>query len=224
MRISVIIVGIQCVGEIMLEISEIKSLMGSRASVFNILGGMFSEAPKYKDVYALCKSVWEVTDIVEIIDENDELLSGYNDLQEWYNKVSEIAPNIIDVKLAEEFADIFLKKGSELSVDFPTSQSLVEVYHTNGYFMNEGFSPSHLSQMLYFISYMAENGAVATGLDEIQQSAKIQLDFIENYIMPLLSEFCSVLYERAEAYGIYVHIAVIIHGYMNLDCAAMKYF
>lgn len=208
----------------MLEMSEIKSLMGSRVSVFNILAGMFSEAPKYKDVYGLCKSIWEVTDIVEIIDENDELLSGYNALQDWYNKVSEIDPNVIDAKLGEEFTNLFLKQGSAMSVDFPPSEPLVEIYNANGYHMNEKFSPSNLSQMLYFMMYMCQNATLETDLEKIKHSAKIQADFIESYIMPLLSDFCSVLYERAVAYGIYVHIAVIIHGYMNLDCAAMKYF
>lgn len=207
----------------MIDLDEIKTIMTARAEVTKILGGMFAEAPKFADVYALCRAISGALDAVEIVDEKDELLDGYNDLQDWYSKASGLAPAIIDIKLIEEFDGLF-RKATAMSVDFPPEGAIADTYKAWSYTPIETLAPSNLAQMLLFISYMAENCATENDIERIKKSARVQVTFVENHIMPLISDFCAILYERAISHGIYRYLAVILHGYMNYDAATVKYF
>lgn len=207
----------------MIDLEEMKEIMAARAEVTKVLGGMFLTSPKFIDIYTLCKSLGDMLDAVEVVDEKDELLEGYNDLQDWYLKASEIKQAIIDIKLSEEFNELF-RKPTAISIDFPHDVMIAKAYQEYGYSIDESISPSNLSAMLSFIGYMAVACASEVDEEKIVSSAKVQAAFVENHIMPLLSDFCAILYERAVSYGVYRYLAVILHGYMNYDSATIKYF
>lgn len=208
----------------MIEISEIKELMRVRAAVASVLAKIMTEPPKTKDIHDLCKFLFGLNEAVEAVDENDELMSGYNDLKNWYEKACDIGTRIVDAKLYEEFGLLFKKHGTGMSINFPEDSVIFEAYKLNGYTPKEGLAPSNLGQMLYFLSFMADKTESINDLEEIKRSARLQRAFVENHIMPLLSDFCAILYERSVSYGVYRYMAVILHGYLNLDSASMQYF
>ena len=208
----------------MLEISEIKRLMTARSCVTAALGEVFINPPKFETLYTLCKKVWKVTEIIEILDENDELLQGYNNLQDWYIKASQLDKHFVEQKLTEEFNNLFDKDKNGMPLDFPTDRSLSENYIKWDYKPKNELSVSNIAQMLFFISFVAEQTAQMEDKKDIGRSASFQVTFIDNFIMPYLSNFCGVLHDKSVSYGVYQYIAVILHGYLNLDSATMEFF
>lgn len=206
----------------MIDIQSVKMLMAGRAGVYGLLADAFSFPMDMENIYNLCKYLYDLTESVEVIDEQEEIMQGFKGLAEWYSSAQKTKAEWVEEKLKEEFKYTFQSTGSAIGIIFPNSDNVYEFYNKFGY--TPQYDGRGINEMLSFMSYMAVETAKKDNLDDISQMCKSQLEFLNTFLLPYVSAFCEALYETALDFGIYQYIAVILHGFLMLDEPALKYF
>ncbi len=199
----------------MIDIQSIKLLMAGRAGVFTAPADM-------EMIYNLCKYLYDLTESVEVIDEQEEIMQGFKGLALWYQNAQKAEKSWVEAKLKEEFISVFKNPAGSIGIIFPNTENIDEVYNKYGY--KPEFKSGGLNEMLSFLSYMSIETAKQDNHETVSEYAKSQLLFLDTYIMPYISGFCEALYEAVPNYGIFQYIAVILHGFLMLDEPTLKYF
>lgn len=206
----------------MIDMQSIKLLMAGRAGVYGLLADIFTAPTDNDNIYNLCKYLYDLTESVEVIDEQEEILQGFKGLATWHKNASQVQASWIEAKLQEEFNFIFKNPAGSIGIIFPKTDNIDEFYSKYGY--TPEFKSGGINEMLSFMSYMSIETAKQENLEQVSEYAKAQLLFLDTFIMPYVSGFCEALYEASPNYGIFQYIAVILHGYLMLDEPTLKYF
>ncbi len=206
----------------MIDIQSIKLLMAGRAGVYGLLADIFTAPADMEIIYNLCKYLYDLTESVEVIDEQEEIMQGFKGLALWYQNAQKAEKGWVESKLKEEFVSVFKNPAMSIGIIFPNTENIDEVYNQYGY--KPEFKSGGLNEMLSFLSYMAVETAKQDNYEAVSVYAKAQLLFLDTYIMPYISGFCEALYEAVPNYGIFQYIAVILHGFLMLDEPTLKYF
>lgn len=206
----------------MIDIQSIKLLMAGRAGVYGLLADIFTAPADMEMIYNLCKYLYDLTESVEVIDEQEEIMQGFKGLALWYQNAQKAEKGWVEAKLKEEFISVFKNPAGSIGIIFPNTENIDEVYNKYGY--KPEFKSGGLNEMLSFLSHMAIETAKQDNHEAVSEYAKAQLLFLDTYIMPYVSGFCEALYEAAPNYGIFQYIAVILHGFLMLDEPTLKYF
>ena len=206
----------------MIDIQSIKLLMAGRAGVYGLLADIFTAPADMEMIYNLCKYLYDLTESVEVIDEQEEIMQGFKGLALWYQNAQKAEKSWVEAKLKEEFISVFKNPAGSIGIIFPNTENIDEVYNKYGY--KPEFKSGGLNEMLSFLSYMSIETAKQDNHETVSQYAKSQLLFLDTYIMPYISGFCEALYEAVPNYGIFQYIAVILHGFLMLDEPTLKYF
>ncbi len=203
----------------MIDIQSIKLLM---AGVYGLLADIFTAPADMEMIYNLCKYLYDLTESVEVIDEQEEIMQGFKGLALWYQNAQKAEKSWVEAKLKEEFISVFKNPAGSIGIIFPNTENIDEVYNKYGY--KPEFKSGGLNEMLSFLSYMSIETAKQDNHETVSEYAKSQLLFLDTYIMPYISGFCEALYEAVPNYGIFQYIAVILHGFLMLDEPTLKYF
>ena len=206
----------------MIDIQSIKLLMAGRAGVYGLLADIFTAPADMEMIYNLCKYLYDLTESVEVIDEQEEIMQGFKGLALWYQNAQKAEKSWVEAKLKEEFISVFKNPAGSIGIIFPNTENIDEVYNKYGY--KPEFKSGGLNEMLSFLSYMSIETAKQDNHETVSEYAKSQLLFLDTYIMPYISGFCEALYEALPNYGIFQYIAVILHGFLMLDEPTLKYF
>lgn len=206
----------------MIDIQSIKLLMAGRAGVYGLLADIFTAPADMEMIYNLCKYLYDLTESVEVIDEQEEIMQGFKGLALWYQNAQKTEKGWVETKLKEEFISVFKNPAMSIGIIFPNTENIDEVYNKYGY--KPEFKSGGLNEMLSFLSYMAVETAKQDSHEAVSEYSKYQLLFLDTYIMPYISGFCEALYEAVPNYGIFQYIAVILHGFLMLDEPTLKYF
>ncbi len=206
----------------MIDIQSIKLLMAGRAGVYGLLADIFTAPADMEMIYNLCKYLYDLTESVEVIDEQEEIMQGFKGLALWYQNAQKAEKGWVEAKLKEEFISVFKNPAGSIGIIFPNTENIDEVYNKYGY--KPEFKSGGLNEMLSFLSHMAIETAKQDNHEAVSEYAKAQLLFLDTYIMPYVSGFCEALYEAVPNYGIFQYIAVILHGFLMLDEPTLKYF
>lgn len=206
----------------MIDIQSIKLLMAGRAGVYGLLADIFTAPADMEMIYNLCKYLYDLTESVEVIDEQEEIMQGFKGLALWHQNAQKAEKGWVETKLKEEFVSVFKNPAGSIGIIFPNTENIDEVYNQYGY--KAEFKSGGLNEMLSFLSYMAVETAKQDSHEAVSVYAKAQLLFLDTYIMPYISGFCEALYEAVPNYGIFQYIAVILHGFLMLDEPTLKYF
>ena len=206
----------------MIDIQSIKLLMAGRAGVYGLLADIFKAPADMEMIYNLCKYLYDLTESVEVIDEQEEIMQGFKGLALWYQNAQKAEKSWVEAKLKEEFISVFKNPAGSIGIIFPNTENIDEVYNKYGY--KPEFKSGGLNEMLSFLSYMSIETAKQDNHETVSEYAKSQLLFLDTYIMPYISGFCEALYEAVPNYGIFQYIAVILHGFLMLDEPTLKYF
>ena len=206
----------------MIDIQSIKLLMTGRAGVYGLLADIFTAPADMEMIYNLCKYLYDLTESVEVIDEQEEIMQGFKGLALWYQNAQKAEKSWVEAKLKEEFISVFKNPAGSIGIIFPNTENIDEVYNKYGY--KPEFKSGGLNEMLSFLSHMAIETAKQNNHEAVSEYAKAQLLFLDTYIMPYVSGFCEALYEAVPNYGIFQYIAVILHGFLMLDEPTLKYF
>ncbi len=206
----------------MIDIQSIKLLMAGRAGVYGLLADIFTAPSDMEMIYNLCKYLYDLTESVEVIDEQEEIMQGFKGLALWYQNAQKAEKGWVEAKLKEEFISVFKNPAGSIGIIFPNTENIDEVYNKYGY--KPEFKSGGLNEMLSFLSHMAIETAKQDNHEAVSEYAKAQLLFLDTYIMPYVSGFCEALYEAVPNYGIFQYIAVILHGFLMLDEPTLKYF
>lgn len=206
----------------MIDIQSIKLLMAGRAGVYGLLADIFTAPADMEMIYNLCKYLYDLTESVEVIDEQEEIMQGFKGLALWHQNAQKTEKGWVEAKLKEEFVSVFKNPAGSIGIIFPNTENIDEVYNQYGY--KAEFKSGGLNEMLSFLSYMAVETAKQDSHEAVSVYAKAQLLFLDTYIMPYISGFCEALYEAVPNYGIFQYIAVILHGFLMLDEPTLKYF
>ncbi|MCX4359883.1 molecular chaperone TorD family protein [Mucispirillum schaedleri] len=206
----------------MIDIQSIKLLMAGRAGVYGLLADIFTAPADMEMIYNLCKYLYDLTESVEVIDEQEEIMQGFKGLALWYQNAQKAEKSWVEAKLKEEFISVFKNPAGSIGIIFPNTENIDEVYNKYGY--KPEFKSGGLNEMLSFLSYMSIETAKQDNHETVSEYAKSQLLFLDTYIMPYISGFCEALYEAVPNYGIFQYIAVILHGFLMLDEPTLKYF
>ena len=206
----------------MIDIQSIKLLMAGRAGVYGLLADIFTAPADMEIIYNLCKYLYDLTESVEVIDEQEEIMQGFKGLALWYQNAQKAEKSGVETKLKEEFISVFKNPAGSIGIIFPNTENINEVYNKYGY--KPEFKSGGLNEMLSFLSYMAVETAKQNSHENVSEYAKYQLIFLDTYIMPYISGFCEALYEAVPNYGIFQYITVILHGFLMLDEPTLKYF
>ena len=206
----------------MIDIQSIKLLMAGRAGVYGLLADIFTAPADMEMIYNLCKYLYDLTESVEVIDEQEEIMQGFKGLALWYQNAQKAEKSWVEAKLKEEFISVFKNPSGSIGIIFPNTENIDEVYNKYGY--KPEFKSGGLNEMLSFLSHMAIETAKQDNHEAVSEYAKAQLLFLDTYIMPYVSGFCEALYEAVPNYGIFQYIAVILHGFLMLDEPTLKYF
>lgn len=206
----------------MIDMQSIKLLMTGRAGVYGLLADIFTASTDNDNIYNLCKYLYDLTESVEVIDEQEEILQGFKGLATWHKNASQVQASWIEAKLQEEFNFIFKNPAGSIGIIFPKTDNIDEFYSKYGY--TPEFKSGGINEMLSFMSHMSIETAKQESLEQVSEYAKAQLLFLDTFIMPYVSGFCEALYEASPNYGIFQYIAVILHGYLMLDEPTLKYF
>ena len=206
----------------MIDIQSIKLLMAGRAGVYGLLADIFTAPADMEMIYNLCKYLYDLTESVEVIDEQEEIMQGFKGLALWYQNAQKAEKSWVEAKLKEEFISVFKNPAGSIGIIFPNTEHIDEVYNKYGY--KPEFKSGGLNEMLSFLSYMSIETAKQDNHETVSEYAKSQLLFLDTYIMPYISGFCEALYEAVPNYGIFQYIAVILHGFLMLDEPTLKYF
>ena len=206
----------------MIDIQSIKLLMAGRAGVYGLLADIFTAPADMEMIYNLCKYLYDLTESVEVIDEQEEIMQGFKGLALWYQNAQKAEKGWVEAKLKEEFISVFKNPAGSIGIIFPNTENIDEVYNEYGY--KPEFKSGGLNEMLSFLSHMAIETAKQDNHEAVSEYAKAQLLFLDTYIMPYVSGFCEALYEAVPNYGIFQYIAVILHGFLMLDEPTLKYF
>lgn len=206
----------------MIDIQSIKLLMAGRAGVYGLLADIFTAPADMEMIYNLCKYLYDLTESVEVIDEQEEIMQGFKGLALWYQNAQKAEKGWVEAKLKEEFISVFKNPAGSIGIIFPNTENIDEVYNKYGY--KPEFKSGGLNEMLSFLSHMAIETAKQNSHENVSEYAKYQLIFLDTYIMPYVSGFCEALYEAVPNYGIFQYIAVILHGFLMLDEPTLKYF
>lgn len=206
----------------MIDIQSIKLLMAGRAGVYGLLADIFTAPADMEMIYNLCKYLYDLTESVEVIDEQEEIMQGFKGLALWYQNAQKAEKGWVETKLKEEFISVFKNPAMSIGIIFPNTENIDEVYNKYGY--KPEFKSGGLNEMLSFLSYMAIEAAKQDNHEAVSEYSKYQLLFLDTYIMPYISGFCEALYEVVPNYGIFQYIAVILHGFLMLDEPTLKYF
>lgn len=206
----------------MIDIQSIKLLMAGRAGVYGLLADIFTAPADMEMIYNLCKYLYDLTESVEVIDEQEEIMQGFKGLALWHQNAQKAEKGWVEAKLKEEFVSVFKNPAGSIGIIFPNTENIDEVYNQYGY--KAEFKSGGLNEMLSFLSYMAVETAKQDNHEAVSEYAKAQLLFLDTYIMPYVSGFCEALYEDVPNYGIFQYIAVILHGFLMLDEPTLKYF
>lgn len=206
----------------MIDIQSIKLLMAGRAGVYGLLADIFTAPADMEMIYNLCKYLYDLTESVEVIDEQEEIMQGFKGLALWHQNAQKAEKGWVEAKLKEEFVSVFKNPAGSIGIIFPNTENIDEVYNQYGY--KPEFKSGGLNEMLSFLSYMAVETAKQDNHEAVSVYAKAQLLFLDTYIMPYISGFCEALYEAVPNYGIFQYIAVILHGFLMLDEPTLKYF
>lgn len=206
----------------MIDMQSIKLLMAGRAGVYGLLADIFTAPTDNDNIYNLCKYLYDLTESVEVIDEQEEILQGFKGLATWHKNASQVQASWIEAKLQEEFNFIFKNSAGSIGIIFPKTDNIDEFYSKYGY--TPEFKSGGINEMLSFMSYMSIETTKQENLEQVSEYAKAQLLFLDTFIMPYVSGFCEALYEASPNYGIFQYIAVILHGYLMLDEPTLKYF
>ena len=206
----------------MIDIQSIKLLMAGRAGVYGLLADIFTAQADMEMIYNLCKYLYDLTESVEVIDEQEEIMQGFKGLALWYQNAQKAEKSWVEAKLKEEFISVFKNPAGSIGIIFPNTENIDEVYNKYGY--KPEFKSGGLNEMLSFLSYMSIETAKQDNHETVSEYAKSQLLFLDTYIMPYISGFCEALYEAVPNYGIFQYIAVILHGFLMLDEPTLKYF
>ena len=206
----------------MIDIQSIKLLMAGRAGVYGLLADIFTAPADMEMIYNLCKYLYDLTESVEVIDEQEEIMQGFKGLALWYQNAQKAEKSWVEAKLKEEFISVFKIPAGAIGIIFPNTENIDEVYNKYGY--KPEFKSGGLNEMLSFLSYMSIETAKQDNHETVSEYAKSQLLFLDTYIMPYISGFCEALYEAVPNYGIFQYIAVILHGFLMLDEPTLKYF
>lgn len=206
----------------MIDIQSIKLLMAGRAGVYGLLADIFTAPADMEMIYNLCKYLYDLTESVEVIDEQEEIMQGFKGLALWYQNAQKAEKGWVEAKLKEEFISVFKNPAGSIGIIFPNTENIDEVYNKYGY--KPEFKSGGLNEMLSFLSHMAIETAKQDNHEAVSEYAKAQLLFLDTYVMPYVSGFCEALYEAVPNYGIFQYIAVILHGFLMLDEPTLKYF
>ena len=208
----------------MIDMQEIKLLMAGRAGVYGLLADAFSFPMDYENVYNFLKYLFDLTESVEVIDADEEILQGFKGLANWYHKIEDekVEVSWVNGKLSEEFKEVFKNPEGSIGITFPNTENISKWYEDNGY--TPEYAPGGLNEMFSFLSHMSIETAKKNTVEEVSVLAKVQEKFIREQILPYVSSFCEALYEVAPSYGIYQYIAIIIHGFVMLDLPTLSYF
>ncbi len=206
----------------MIDIQSIKLLMAGRAGVYGLLADIFTAPADMEMIYNLCKYLYDITESVEVIDEQEEIMQGFKGLALWYQNAQKAEKSWVEAKLKEEFISVFKNPAGSIGIIFPNTENIDEVYNKYGY--KPEFKSGGLNEMLSFLSYMSIETAKQDNHETVSEYTKSQLLFLDTYIMPYISGFCEALYEAVPNYGIFQYIAVILHGFLMLDEPTLKYF
>ena len=206
----------------MIDIQSIKLLMAGRAGVYGLLADIFTAPADMEMIYNLCKYLYDLTESVEVIDEQEEIMQGFKGLALWYQNAQKAEKSWVEAKLKEEFISVFKNPAGSIGIIFPNTENIDEVYNKYGY--KPEFKSGGLNEMLSFLSHMAIETAKQDNHEAVSEYAKAQLLFLDTYVMPYVSGFCEALYEAVPNYGIFQYIAVILHGFLMLDEPTLKYF
>ncbi len=206
----------------MIDIQSIKLLMAGRAGVYGLLADIFTAPADMEMIYNLCKYLYDLTESVEVIDEQEEIMQGFKGLALWYQNAQKAEKSWVEAKLKEEFISVFKNPAGSIGIIFPNTENIDEVYNKYGY--KPEFKSGGLNEMLSFLSYMSIETAKQDNHETVSEYTKSQLLFLDTYIMPYISGFCEALYEAVPNYGIFQYIAVILHGFLMLDEPTLKYF
>ena len=206
----------------MIDMQSIKLLMAGRAGVYGLLADIFTAPTDSDNIYNLCKYLYDLTESVEVIDEQEEIIQGFKGLATWYKNSQQIESSWIEAKLKEEFNFIFKNPAGSIGIVFPNTENIDEVYSKYGY--TQEFKSGGINEILSFMSHMAIETAKQDNIEQVSEYAKAQLLFLDTFVMPYISGFCEALYEVCPSYGIFQYIAVILHGYLMLDEPTLKYF
>lgn len=206
----------------MIDIQSIKLLMAGRAGVYGLLADIFTAPADMEMIYNLCKYLYDLTESVEVIDEQEEIMQGFKGLALWYQNAQKAEKGWVEAKLKEEFISVFKNPAGSIGIIFPNTENIDEVYNKYGY--KPEFKSGGLNEILSFLSHMAIETAKQDNHEAVSEYAKAQLLFLDTYIMPYVSGFCEALYEAVPNYGIFQYIAVILHGFLMLDEPTLKYF
>lgn len=206
----------------MIDIQSIKLLMSGRAGVYGLLADIFTAPADMEMIYNLCKYLYDLTESVEVIDEQEEIMQGFKGLALWYQNAQKAEKSWVETKLKEEFVSVFKNPAGSIGIIFPNTENIDEIYNKYGY--TPEFKSGGINEMLSFLSYMAIETAKQDNLASVSEYAKAQLLFLNTYVMPYISGFCEALYEAVPNYGIFQYIAVILHGFLMLDEPTLKYF
>lgn len=206
----------------MIDIQSIKLLMAGRAGVYGLLADIFTAPADMEMIYNLCKYLYDLTESVEVIDEQEEIMQGFKGLALWHQNAQKAEKEWVEAKLKEEFVSVFKNPAMSIGIIFPNTENIDEVY--NQYDYKPEFKSGGLNEMLSFLSYMAVETAKQDNHEAVSEYSKAQLLFLDTYIIPYVSGFCEALYEAVPNYGIFQYIAVILHGFLMLDEPTLKYF
>ncbi len=196
--------------------------MAGRAGVYGLLADIFTAPADMEMIYNLCKYLYDLTESVEVIDEQEEIMQGFKGLALWYQNAQKAEKSWVEAKLKEEFISVFKNPAGSIGIIFPNTENIDEVYNKYGY--KPEFKSGGLNEMLSFLSYMSIETAKQDNHETVSEYTKSQLLFLDTYIMPYISGFCEALYEAVPNYGIFQYIAVILHGFLMLDEPTLKYF
>ena len=181
----------------MIDIQSIKLLMAGRAGVYGLLADIFTAPADMEMIYNLCKYLYDLTESVEVIDEQEEIMQGFKGLALWYQNAQKAEKSWVEAKLKEEFISVFKNPAGSIGIIFPNTENIDEVYNKYGY--KPEFKSGGLNEMLSFLSHMAIETAKQDNHEAVSEYAKAQLLFLDTYIMPYVSGFCeAVLCKRRD--------------------------
>ena len=165
----------------MIDIQSIKLLMAGRAGVYGLLADIFTAPADIEMIYNLCKYLYDLTESVEVIDEQEEIMQGFKGLALWYQNAQKVEKGWVEAKLKEEFILVFKNPAGSIGIIFPNTENIDEVYNKYGY--KPEFKSGGLNEMLSFLSHMAIETAKQDNHEAVSEYAKAQLLFLDTYIM-----------------------------------------
>ena len=170
----------------MIDIQSIKLLMAGRAGVYGLLADIFTAPADMEDIYNLCKYLYDLTESVEVIDENEEILQGFKGLALWYENAQKAEKSWVETKLKEEFISVFKNPAGSIGIIFPNQDGRGAHINVSGIAMTA--SSKNQDAAKKFMEFMLSKD-VQTMLTNINYEFPVRSDVVPSDIVKEFGKF-----------------------------------